>query len=1101
MDFLTRTLVRKIHDGWREIRPFRSSIRLSLAGDRQLFPRRGARWHAVQHRPFNSRFGRGAITFISPQGRRARAPISLESSMRYSRSLVSTLLALFLLASASGWAQEGGDAKKLEDLEKLLKKFELEDNGEKDEEFRPLDKVVKDMTKREGFLDLYVNEKKHKLYALLPGSLQKEPFLLATSISRGPGAGHQWDHKLLQIERLDKKVLFVEPNTFETGSGTLKEVVERTYPSSVYAAADILSVSNGGVLVDLGQLLTNLSGGGYGDVVELKKAKSFPDNNEIELFLRPIGGGNDYASWWTPQPQGVHFSFSRLPDSDYKPREADDRIGYFIEAQEDFSKDETEPTKFRRIIQRWHLEKADSDLDLSPPTEPIVFYIEKSVPVKYRRAVADGIREWNKAFEKVGFVDAVVVRQQTENNEFANLDPEDARYNFFRWIASGSAFAIGPRRADPRTGQIYDADILFDESMVRVWTGEFDQMVDKSFREALSPRERRQLMMRPWEHPNWPAMLDEYIDLSVQAGPARRPAFQDFLAERVGANMMTAGDHSQCTLGSDLCRQNALAQLMLGSLALSELEGEGSDDEGGEGTVETAEDGEKKDESAKEGEKKEDSDKKEESAEEKEAKKKKEEKRKELEKKREALRERMVYEMIRSTVAHEVGHVLGLRHNFKASSWKSLEEIQNAKAGEPIVASVMDYPAANLPDSLDFEAPFSPYVIGPYDLWAIEYGYAIAGDGDRDSNEKKMLAKIADRVAEPGLAYSSDEDRWSPDPLVNVWDLGNDSLAFSTRQLALADKAIANILKAGVKDDESFAMARRAFQMAFYEYYGAAGLAARYIGGHEINRAHKGDPNAKPPVVVVSAAKQREAMKFLEERILSRDALKVVSDPELQRHLTVGRWWHRGMNSWGSDPVFAIQDEILQLHKGVLYDLLSSDAIQYLYDSSFRVDAGDDLFALPELFDRLTVAIFGEVFEPATGDYSLRAPMITDIRRNLQREYVGRLIAISLRDETDSQPAVARALAQIELERVKDGIDKLLGGESKGDAYTRAHLTETRRRINEALEADFTINGGGGGGGFPFAFLFGQPAGPQAAEETHPSRRVFDPARFGGSRR
>src|SRR5207248_5483256 len=100
---------------------------------------------------------------------------------------------------------------------------------------------------------------------------------------------------------------------------------------------------------------------------------------------------------------------------------------------------------------------------LAAPKKKIVFWIEKSVPEEYRAYVREGILEWNKAFEKIGFRDAIEVRQQ-ENEDF---DPEDINYNTFRWVANDEGYAMGPSRANPLTGEIFDADIIFDASMVR----------------------------------------------------------------------------------------------------------------------------------------------------------------------------------------------------------------------------------------------------------------------------------------------------------------------------------------------------------------------------------------------------------------------------------------------------------------------------------------------------------------------------------------------------------------------------------------------------------------------------------------------------------
>ena len=100
-----------------------------------------------------------------------------------------------------------------------------------------------------------------------------------------------------------------------------------------------------------------------------------------------------------------------------------------------------------------------------------MFYIEKTVPFKYRKAIYDGIYEWNKAFEKAGFVNAIEVHQQLDNDD---RDPEDIRYNFFRWITSNAGFAMGPSRVNPYTGQILDADIIFDADFLTSWKEEYE---------------------------------------------------------------------------------------------------------------------------------------------------------------------------------------------------------------------------------------------------------------------------------------------------------------------------------------------------------------------------------------------------------------------------------------------------------------------------------------------------------------------------------------------------------------------------------------------------------------------------------------------------
>ena len=113
------------------------------------------------------------------------------------------------------------------------------------------------------------------------------------------------------------------------------------------------------------------------------------------------------------------------------------------------------------------------------PKEPIIFWLEKTIPFKYRKPIRDGILEWNKAFEKAGFYDAIEVRQQPDD---ATWDPGDIHYNTFRWITAGAGFAMGPSRVNPTTGQILDADIIFDADFLQFWKQEYETFTPEARR-------------------------------------------------------------------------------------------------------------------------------------------------------------------------------------------------------------------------------------------------------------------------------------------------------------------------------------------------------------------------------------------------------------------------------------------------------------------------------------------------------------------------------------------------------------------------------------------------------------------------------------------
>ncbi|MHC4333525.1 MAG: DUF5117 domain-containing protein, partial [Planctomycetota bacterium] len=370
-------------------------------------------------------------------------------------------------------------------------------------EYPDFKEVTKDMEEHKGLFTLWYypadakGKDKEKLLCQIPTRMLGKNFMLSTSFSGGGFfTGFPLDERAVKWEQFEKKLLLIEPETrfFVNEKSTVSDVVRRTHPDRIHAAVPIVTKSPGGdPLIDLGPLLKSdfadigwtlrfftrrgaSPGAIKSDLSKWKKKKTFPGNIEICVELA-ISQSRPPGSY---EKKLVHYSFWELKETKYKSRVADDRVGYFLTTNRDWSKPTEERDIFNRYIDRWQLEKRDPTLKLCEPVTPITFYIEKTVPVRYRHAIRDGILEWNKAYEKVGFLNAIQVRQQTDDNEWKDLDPEDMRYSFFRWIVTGYGFAMGPHRANPFTGQIYDADIVFDDSMVRYFERQAERMLPSS---------------------------------------------------------------------------------------------------------------------------------------------------------------------------------------------------------------------------------------------------------------------------------------------------------------------------------------------------------------------------------------------------------------------------------------------------------------------------------------------------------------------------------------------------------------------------------------------------------------------------------------------
>ncbi|MEJ1936578.1 DUF5117 domain-containing protein, partial [Nostoc sp. NIES-2111] len=304
---------------------------------------------------------------------------------------------------------------------------------------------------------------------------------------------------LFYFRRVNNNLHFVVRNVkFRTeASNPEQRSLARSFSDSVLYSLPISSIDprSKNILIDMDDLLmqdfaglTPLLKYSLQADYHLEKNKSYfgevnslPENLEIDSiygFSSPEGADLVTLPDSRALTLKVHYSFSQLPENNgYIPRLADDRVGYFITAFQDFS-DHHAQEPFVRYINRWHLEPSDPSLPLSPPKQPIVFWIENAVPHSYRQAIREGALMWNKAFAKAGFTNAIEVRQMPDD---ADWQPADVRYNTIRWFNSLDAgFAKGPVRVNPLTGEILDADIIIDANMVLSVQHEYRALMDDS---------------------------------------------------------------------------------------------------------------------------------------------------------------------------------------------------------------------------------------------------------------------------------------------------------------------------------------------------------------------------------------------------------------------------------------------------------------------------------------------------------------------------------------------------------------------------------------------------------------------------------------------
>ncbi len=834
--------------------------------------------------------------------------------------------------------------------------------------------ILKDAKTHSGMLTLY--QKGSSLFAELSGSDYNAEYIVLISIAKGIGqnpllGGYSWgfgDDWIWQFRKIDDRVHIIRKNVrFEAKKGYPENfALQNAYTDSVLFSLRILTKGpKGGDLIDLTPVFMSdlpqvsqfLPGFGFtSDRSTWAAVKAFPKNVELQVAATYASSGRqefDTVADSRGLTVNIHYSISKLESTGYVSRLADDRIGYFLTVRKDYNKD-SDRDQFVRYINRWNLEKPPGATEPPyPPKKPIIFWIEKTVPHRYRGAVRDGIMEWNKALEKAGWLNAIEVRQQPDD---ADWDPEDINYNTFRWITADAGFAMGPSRVNPYTGEILDADIIFDADFLRFWKEEF---------ETLTPGQVEAMTGGP---------LEPMTDSSVRALNLR-------------------GNYPECRLNTGMSSQMAFGTAAIFARVDAKTAAE--------------------------------------------------------------QKEKLIMQGLKEVTMHEVGHTLGLRHNFKASKMLSLKDINDpAKTRElGMVGSVMDYNPANIAPKGSEQGDYYPTTLGPYDYWAIEYGYKPLSGGT--SGEVKELQKIASRSGEPGLAYATDEDTVGsdPDPDSNRFDLGNDALEYAKMRAQVVQEILPDLLSRTADEGDDYTQTRRALNILLSQHGQGMFFAARYVGGLHTSRSHKGDKDAKPPIELVDVAKQREALALLEDQVFNDKPYQVPAD--LYNYLATSNWKHWGTSD-SSRKDFPIHSIISMWQSRVLDQLTSPTVLGRIHDTELKTPADQDVLTNAELIERLTKSIFSELDTVKEGDFTPRKPAISSLRRSLQRNYLRKLSNMAM--GRTSAPDDCQTIAYSDLASLESRIDQMLKSNVKLDSYSRAHLVESATRIRKVLDADLSLS-------------------------------------------
>ena len=649
---------------------------------------------------------------------------------------------------------------------------------------------------------------------------------------------------------------------------------------------------------------------------KINSIKNYEDNTNLEVeyvYSKPsvLNGGSQAVTDGRNVSIKVFHSLIAMPENDYEIRLDDPRVGYFTTQVNDQTATNSAP--YKDLVHRWNLVKKDPNAAISEPVKPITWWMENSTPIEWRETITQGVLEWNKAFEKAGFKNAMVVKLQPDD---ADWDAGDINYNVLRWTSSPNPpfGGYGPSFVNPKTGEIIGADIMLEyvHFTNRVF---YDQLFDL-------------------------AKADVEFDVS------------DYLQK----------NKVLCSFGHVMHENTMFGQAVVEAASGSELE-----------------------------------------------------------------MARMKEEAMLALIMHEVGHTLGLNHNMKASQLFSPEQLADKDfiEGKCLTGSVMDYAGINLTNNRADQGQYYDTSVGPYDIWAIQFGYT-----PFKSEEEKVT--LLNRSTEPQLIFGNDaDDMRAPgkaiDPRVMVGDLSNDQIGYSIDRIKLVDSMMKDVKSKFSKDGQSYQELRRAYYLLSGQRATAVGVISRFIGGVYVDRAMIGQDGGTQPYTPVSLEDQKRAMNALKTYAFSPDAFSAPND--LYNDLAMQR---RGYNFFRGPEDPKIHQQVLMYQQNVLRHILHPNTLQRITDSELY----GNKYKLSTFMTDLNAAIFkADIYSN-----------VNSFRQNLQISYTNMLIDMLTGKQNGRYTNNAKSMALYNLKQIRNM------AAVTGNVSSKAHKQHLRTLIDNALK-------------------------------------------------
>ena len=750
-----------------------------------------------------------------------------------------------------------------------------------------------------------------RVYFEIPESKYGKVFLWQAEIAELPKAlgfpGTPAGTKTIKFVRKDKKIQVKDLDVSTRSTGDDKSVkygVEMNSIEPIIMTYDIYAEApDKSVVIDMTSFynsdpqdfsVRSAIPGAMGvdsSKTSIEKVKAFPRNIEVRTMMtfmmaKGAGGGNPFAGGGASSfassraTTTVHYSLVQLPDVPMMGRLKDSRIGYFTTGYTVFGTEERRAMDVE-YIQRYRLEKKDPNAALSEPVKPIVYYVAREVPDKWKEIVRQSIEDWQPAFEQAGFKNAIIGKLAPTKEEDPDWDAEDARYSVIRWAPSEVANAMGPSIQDPRSGETINAHVI-------IWNNVVD-------------------LVEQW-----------YFAQCAATDPA------------------------------------------VGRLPIPD---------------------------------------------------------------------ELMGKLIKYVVAHEVGHTLGLEHNFKASAAYSVAQLRNPEFTDKygVASSIMSYSRYNYITQPGDGVRNRIGMVGPYDKFAIEYGYKPITAATPDQEMPTLDALLGKQVSNPWLRFGNYKYSGT-DPQMQSEIIGNDPVEGTRLGIMNLEKIAKEILlPATSKYGKSYERTTEVYGNLMNQYITELMHVQQLVGGviETDNHVGRGPGAIFTPV---SAAQQAKAVNLLMMKGV-RPPMPLLSQAVMSKIQPTGY----------SDSMSGVQSIVLR-------GLLSDRKVKNLAD--FEVQYPGKAYTVSMLVNDVVNAVFMEMNQSKVST--------TVFERNLHRNFLkmvdGRVNGASA-SQTDLRPLMKDALRGV-LAKMPSAIARA------GDKVTKSHLMETKIDLEKILTDSFAKAGG-----------------------------------------